>query len=137
MDGDLIRGMESCLLESMLEMILDGNAMERHPVDVGLPQGSPVSLFLIAIYPSGLIQWVKKYISEDKGLSWVATSSNVNHHVLILEFCGAKSIEWANRLGLQFDTTKTEAPLFMHRGGHRKHLRPKLTAKIRVRCGIT
>jgi len=60
----------------------------------------------------------------------VATGNDVNHVVSILERCAAKSIEWASRRGLQFDTAKTKAALFMRRRGHRKHLRPKLTAKI-------
>jgi len=62
----------------------------------------------------------------------VATWSDVNHVVSIVLRCAAKSIEWASRRGLQFDTAKTEAALFTRRRGHRKHLQPKLTAKIRV-----
>ena len=64
------------------------------------------------------------------------TGSDVNHVVTILERCAAKSIEWASRRGLQFDTAKTEAALFMRRRGHRKHYWLKQTAKIRVRNGI-
>jgi len=65
----------------------------------------------------------------------VATGNDVNHVVSILERCAAKSIEWASRRGLQFDTAKTEAALFTRRWGDRNHLRPKLTAKIRVGNG--
>ena len=66
----------------------------------------------------------------------MATGSDINHVISILARCAAKSIEWANRRGVQFDTAKTEAALFTRRRGHRKHLRPKLTAKIRVGSGI-
>jgi len=72
-------------------MIIEGNTMERHPVEVGIPQGSPVSLILFAIYSSGLIKWVEVYISEAEGhcfvddLAWMATGSNVSHVVTILE----------------------------------------------------
>jgi len=66
----------------------------------------------------------------------VATGSDVNHVVSILGRCAAKSIEWANRRGLLFDTAKTEAALFTRRRGHRKHLWLELTAKIRVGSGI-
>jgi len=113
--------------------------MERHPVEAGVPQDSPVSPILFAIYTSGLIKWVEEYVSEAEGLffvddlGWVVSGSYVNHVVLILERCAAKSIEWASRRGLQFDTAKTEVALFTRRRGHRKHLRPKLTAKRRVR----
>jgi hypothetical protein len=42
-DGDLIPWMECFLSESMVVMVMDCNAMERHPVEVDLPLGSPVS----------------------------------------------------------------------------------------------
>ena len=137
MDGDLIRWTESFLSERTVEMVIEGNAMERHPVEAGVPQGSPVSPILFAIYTSGRIEWVKEYASAE-GLSFVdnlgcvVTGTDVNQVVTILETCAAKSIEWASRRGLQFDTAKTEATLFTHRSGHKKHLWPKLTAKIRV-----
>jgi hypothetical protein len=60
MDGDLIRWTESFLSERTVEMIIEGNAMERHPVEAEIPQGSPVSPILFAIYTSGLIKWVEE-----------------------------------------------------------------------------
>jgi len=63
MDGDLIRWMESFLSERTVEMVIEGNAMERHPVESGVPQGSPVSPILFVIYTSGLIKWVEEYVS--------------------------------------------------------------------------
>jgi hypothetical protein len=53
-----------------------------------------------------------------------------------IEACAAPSIEWARRRDLQFDTAKTEAALYTRRGGHKKHLRPKLTPKIKVGEGF-
>jgi len=97
-----------------------------------------VSPILFAIYTSGLIKWVKEYVSEAHRLSFlddlgcVATGSDVNHLISILERCAAKRFEWASKLGLQLDTAKMEAALLTRRRGHWKHLRPKLTAMIRV-----
>ena len=141
MDGDLVRWTESFLSERTVEMIIEGDAMERHPVEAGLPQGSPGSLILFAIYTSGLIKWVEEDVSEAQGLSfvddlgWVATGNDVHHAFSILKRCAAKSNESAIRPRLQFDTAKTEAALFTRKRGHRKHLRPKLTAMIRVGNG--
>jgi len=101
-DRDHIRWTESFLSESTVEMVIEGNAMERHPLEAGVPQGSPVSPILCGIYTSGLNKWVEEYVSEAEGLSyvddlgWVATRSDVNHVVSILERCAAKSIEWAS-----------------------------------------
>jgi len=136
MDGDLIRWTESFLSERTVEMIIEGNAMDRHPVEAGVPQGSPVSPILFAIFTSGLIKWVQEYVSEGEGQSFeddlgrVATGSDVNHVVTILERCAARSIEQPSRRGLQFETAGTQAALFTRTQGHRNHLRPKLTAKI-------
>ena len=141
MDGDLLRWTESFLPERTVAMIIKGNAMERHPAEAGVLQGSPGSPILFAIYTSGLIKWVEEYVSEAEGLSfvddlgWVVTRRDVNHALSILERCTAKSIEWASRQGLQFDTAKTEPALFTRSQGHRNHLRPSLTAMIRVGNG--
>jgi len=112
--------------------------MKRHPVEAGVLQGSPMSPIVFAMYTSGLINWVEDDVSEAEGpsfvddLGWVETGSDVNHVVSIFERCAAKSIEWPSRRGLQFDAAKTEAGLLTRRWGHRKHLPPKLTAKISV-----
>jgi hypothetical protein len=141
MDGNLIWWTESFLSETTVEMVIKGNAMERHPVEAGVPHSSPGSPILFAIYTSGLIKWVEEYasaegLSVDDDLGWVATGSDVNQVVTILERCAAKGIEWASRRGLQFDTAKIEEAQFTRRWGQKKHLRPKLTAKIRVGDGF-
>jgi hypothetical protein len=41
-DGILIRWTDSFLSERTVEIIIGGNAMTRHPVEAGVPQGSPV-----------------------------------------------------------------------------------------------
>jgi hypothetical protein len=66
----------------------------------------------------------------------IAEISDVNQVITILERCAAKSIEWASRQALQFDTSNTDAVLFTRRRGHKKPLWPKLTAKIRVGDGF-
>ena len=69
-------------------------------------------------------------------LGRVPTGSAVNQVVTIHESSAVKSIEWTSRQGLQSDTAKTEAPLLTPQRGHKKHLRPKLTAKIMVGDGF-
>jgi hypothetical protein len=56
MDGDLIRWTESLISEKTVEMVIEDNAMERHPVEAGVPQGSAVSAIRFAIYTSGRIK---------------------------------------------------------------------------------
>jgi len=60
MDGDPIRWTQSFLSGRTVEMIIEGNAMERHPAEAGVPQGLPVSPIHFAIYTSGPIKWVEE-----------------------------------------------------------------------------
>jgi len=142
MDGDLIWWTESFLSERMVEMRIEGNNMERHPVEAGVLQGWPVSPIILSIYTSGLIKWVEEYVLAAQGLlfvddiDWVATGSDVNQVVAIHERCAANSIEWASWQRLKFDNPKTEVALFRCRRGHKKHLQPKLTGKIPVGDGL-
>ena len=122
----------------MVEIIIEGTAMERHPVEAGVPQGSPVSPIFSAIYTSGLLEWVQDYLSENLSLSLVddlgsfATGSDITQVLSIIKIYAATSIEWASRRGLQFMSEKPEAALFSQRQGQWKQLRPKLTAMITV-----
>jgi len=54
---------------------------------------------------------------------------------MTLEKCATHWIEHASRWGLQCITPTMEPELFPSRQGHKNHLRPKLTANMRVRDG--
>lgn len=56
MDGDLVQRTESVLSESTVEMIIQYNTMERHPMESGVLQGSPVLPIIFVLYTSGLIK---------------------------------------------------------------------------------
>jgi len=140
-DGDHTQWTESCLSERTAEMVFERNVLQSHHVEAGVPHGIPVSPILFAIHTAGLITWVEERV-EVEGLSivddlgWVASRKGVNQVVHKLEACARESIEWACRRDLQFDTAKTEAALCTLRKGHKKHLRPKLTARITVGNGF-
>lgn len=55
----------------MVEKIIELNEMKRHPVEALVPQSSTVIPILSDIYPSGLINGVKEYVSEAMGLSYI------------------------------------------------------------------
>lgn len=61
--GDRIRWVVIFPSEKTFQMICKGNAAERHQVIARVPQGSPVLLIFFAITTSGVIKWVKVYVS--------------------------------------------------------------------------
>jgi len=142
MDGDLMRRMARCLTDQTVEMVIEANVMERHSVEAGMAQGLPVSVILFAIYTSGLIRWVEETMWGAEGLCFVddigmvATGNDFNQVVKNLVAWARASIDCGKRRELEFDTAKTNAALFTHRRGHKKHLTPKLTAKTRVENGF-
>jgi len=101
MGEDLIRWTENLCSEKTVEMIIERNVMQRHPVEAGVPQGSPMSPIIFAIYTSGLINWVEEYVSAE-GLSCVddlgrvETGSDVNLLVMTLDRSAEQTIERAN-----------------------------------------
>jgi len=82
-------------------MVIDGIVMERHPVELRIPQSSLVSPILFAIYTSELIEWVEERVTGAEGLSCmddvgsVATGHHVNQGDRKLHTCARMSIDWA------------------------------------------
>jgi hypothetical protein len=141
-DGDLIGWTAGILSNRTVEMLIEVNVVESCLEDARIPQGSPVTPIRLAIYTSGLITSVEESVSVIKGLSfvddvgWVATGSDVSQVIRNLEFCAKQSIDWAEGRQLEIDTSYTLAPLITLSPGQKKHLPPKLTAKIRVGNGF-
>jgi hypothetical protein len=81
-------------------MVFEGKAMERQPVEAGVPQGSLVWPIIFAIYTAQLIANVERVGAE--GLSCVdeigsiETGRDMNQVVTKLEACAAENLEWAN-----------------------------------------
>jgi len=69
-------------------------------------------------------------------IGWVSTGNDGHQVGSKLEACARVSIDWADRGELEFDTAKTEVGLFTCRRGNKKHLHPKVTAKITVGNGF-
>jgi len=141
-DGNHIQWTERFLSDRTVEMVIEGNVLHSHPLEAGIPQGSQVSPILFAIHTAGLMKWVEEGVQGVEGLSfvddlgWVATGRNVHQVVRKLEACAGESIKWASRRDLKFDTVTTESALFTRSRGHKKHLRPKLTADIKEGDGF-
>lgn len=122
----------------MVEEVIEGNVLQIHQVEAGVPQGSPVSQILFTLHTATAMVWVEESVQGLEGLScgddhcWVATLNDMNQMVWKLGACGVQSIKWASRRDVQYHTAKIEAAPCTLRRCHQKNLRPKLTAKIIV-----
>jgi hypothetical protein len=137
-DGDLIRWTESFISDRTMEIVCDGNVLQSHPVEAGMPKRSPMSPVLFPKHSTGPILSVEDRVQAVKGLcisndlGWIATGKDENQMVKKLEGCAAESIEWASRRDIEFHTAKTDTALFTCRRDYKKYLRTKLTAEIQV-----
>ena len=137
MDGDLIRWTASFVTEQRVEIVIEPNVMERHPVDADIPQGSLVSAILFTIYLSGLIKLFEERVSGSKGMSFVddfglmVTGNDLDQVRQKLRNGVRVSINWADRRELLFGTAETEVALFTSTRGYKNHLTPKVSAKTR------
>jgi hypothetical protein len=98
-------------------MVIDGVERAERNVQTGIPQGSPVSPILFAIYLSGVFETVEASVPGAQALSfaddvaWMVTGKNVADITEKLETCAAESIVWAQQNAVAFDSAKTEALL--------------------------
>ena len=105
-------------------MGVDGQDGEPTRVTTGLPQGSPISPVLFAIYIADIHGAVEGQVEDSRGISfvddvtWLAEGTNLNDVVDKLERCAAASLQWADRN--RFETSKTEAILFSKKRKHRR-----------------
>jgi len=61
-------------LPRMVGMVIEENAVDRHTVQFGVLQGSPLSPIVFAIYTSGLMKWAEEDVSA-KELPWSTISA--------------------------------------------------------------
>jgi len=130
-EADLVRWVESFMEERKVIMSMDGKEGDSMDVEMGVPQGSPVSPVLFVIYLSGLFGQVEKKEEEcgSEGISfvddvaWVVEGEDVGECTTQLERCAAETTVWAKKIACQFDMEKTEAMWFTRR---RKNKEPKI-----------
>ena len=94
-------------------MSVDGQDSDPLEVATGLPQGSPVSPALFAIYIADIHQAVESQMEDCRGISfvddvtWVAEGVDLEDVVQKLEGCAAASLRWAESNAARSETSKT------------------------------
>ena len=91
-------------------MGVDGQDGEAMDVTTGLPQGSPISPVLFAIYIADIHEAVESQVEDSRGISfvdgvtWLVEGTDLNDVVSKLERCAAASLHWASCNAVSFET---------------------------------
>ena len=120
-------------------MSVDGQGSEAVSVTTGLPQGSPISPALFAIYIADIHSAVEGQVEDNREISCVddvtrvVEGTDVDDVVEKLERCAAASLEWAGDNAVRFEESKAEA-ILLKRQRHKRCRREILVgASHRVR----
>ena len=88
----------------------------EHQLDSGIPQGSPVSPILFAVYMSELLDYVEqrmdgriRAISFVDDIAWWTGAKDTKGVQQHLEEAASHAMQWARSNAVSFDTEKTEA----------------------------
>jgi ribonuclease HI len=125
-DGDLVEWTEDFMTNRSVQITVDGYHGKAAKVNTGIPQGSPVSPILFAIYLSCLFPFVEVKVEGVEGISfaddvgWWVSGKDIPEIRLKLEKCARLSHIWAANNAVVFDAEKTEAILFSRRRSHKK-----------------
>jgi len=116
-EPEICRWAESFMADRNVRIVIDGTERQDGVVETGIPQGSPVSPILFAVYISGVFEEAERKTAPEglsfvDGVAWVATGKAVEELTAKLEACAAAAGEWAQANAVSFDEGKTEAVLF-------------------------
>ena len=132
LDGDFIRWTQPFLANRKVQLVIDNTQCPIQSINSGVPQGSPVSPILFAIYLSGVFNEIERRVpgvhtlsfADDIGL--LAPEYSVQETCLNVQEAAKLAIDWGRRNMVQFDAEKTEAALFTRkRGGQAARPDPK------------
>ena len=120
-DKNLVEWVDSFMRGRKVVLCVDGQEGEVREVTTGLPQGSPVSPILFAIYMADIQEEVENQVEGCRGISfmdditWVAEGEDMMDLTEKLGRCAERSLRWAEGNAVRFETSKTEAVLLTKR----------------------
>jgi hypothetical protein len=124
-DSNTCTWVHSFMTERTLRLNFNGEQSDPFRQDVGVPQGSPLSPILSALYTSPILREALSWSSKDLALyvdDGCIYTSAPTFSAVAQQLAAAASLllSWLRRLGLTVDADKTELMFF-----HRNRISPK------------
>ena len=134
-DEALVSWVRDFMSHRTVQMVIGGE--EQQPIDAtsGLPQGSPISPLLFALYMAGLHRFMEQHTRGVVTLSFVddvtllVSATSVREVSAQLERGARQAILWGKKNVVTFETGKTEAILLSR---SRRHWKDKTRESILV-----
>lgn len=101
-----------------MELVIDGYVNDKHKVETGISQGSPVSPIPFLTYISSVFEQIKARLPHVTSLSFMddhtflAAGLSVTEITKTLEKEGKIALHWGESNAVTYDISKTEAILF-------------------------
>jgi retron-type reverse transcriptase len=99
----IIKLTESFMTDRKASLLINRHESSIKPTMTGIPQGSPVTPILFAIYISGIFEEIAEEVLRATGLSfvddisWIATGKDVMEVTKLLEAYSKAAKTWAAR----------------------------------------
>lgn len=117
-ESNLLHWVESFLTERKTTLVIDGFECPERTVYAGLPQGSPISPFLWAVYIHKLFFHLEKrfpgnvYPSFADDITLLIEGRELSSTIALTQEVSKAVIRWGAKRKLQFELEKSEAILF-------------------------
>ena len=115
--SNLISWVHSFLSKRAIQLMFDGNVQDETPVEIGIPQGSPISPILFLIYTRDVWQDEAFQLSYMDDFSISTSSTSAKKNCRALKHVAHSLFKKAAEKSVQFEPGKTE---LMHFHTHRK-----------------
>ena len=106
---NLIAWVASFLNKRLIKLSFDGQSEEFHSINVGIPQGNPISPILFLIYIRDLFHIsTVKFLSYIDDISLIVSSPATKKNIRILESAAKQLYDLGAENTIEFDLEKTE-----------------------------
>lgn len=133
--GNIVRWVDSFLLDRRAMLVIDGRTGKTHDIQAGLPQGSPASPVLFILLISAMFPYLTERHPDLESISFVddmgfaLRCAELDEGIEKLESVAQHALDWGRDNKVEFEISKTEVLVFSKR---RKVLQASKEVAIRI-----